>query len=540
MGENCDPDIDWAKLCDQGHLHHGLIEGRRISKYTVKTLQKILAKHPDDISARAKLLSYYGHRCKRANILERDPECELLFVRHTLWFIRYALGARDLRGIQRFDYSKNAKRKLSLYLKEQLNYRAGQISSKDTKNIKNLFTSKVWALGNYPVKIRNKRHIKIYATGALDKIASLSNNFTLEHKKPAPALSLTEWANMSFLDSAKLFGAYEWFCPSHPAHLLEALEEQSLDLYSRAILLGFYASQERKSAAQMSSGKSQDDALLKMKSQHYWFIKNIPACDYLSAFSNWSDPAAMDLWKTVANSTTEANAIVNAAISYFEEDKMLAKEFLLTALKLDPENLLGRLLLEKITKRRKDRPIKALFKEYGFEPGSKSQELTTVANRLDLRWAWSFGDKIPERSAWTLEQVLPHNQNDIWLRVELLGTYWNPQFCFALRRSNPKNSQKQLMHWLWMAKNIPEVRLGPSIVGYDDLKAFKAIFLAWKLQVQAYPKNIKIAINAGHAGVSTKKTIPEVIEILERALKLHPTNESIKRRLEHYISLINR
>jgi hypothetical protein len=528
-----DDSIDLRDLCNRSFLHQAFNEGRQLSPISVETLVRVLSKYPNDVTARAELVAFYGHRCRRHNILGYDPESERKFTSHALWFITHALGAESLSAIQMPELTPEARTVLCAAVDEH------GVRTKDHGSDNNI-AKLVECLREQTHKERRKfrkRGRQINVPCALDEIAICPEKLAESENKPG-GYSLTEWANNCFMDSAELTGSYGWVAPNSIEHLDEMLDQKSIDLYNRAKIIGFYKKRENPS--------NRDTRLDGLYAKHlHWLISNVPDCEFLKEhyWAGLTTDAELcrttkQIWCESVQAHPSTAAYINAALGHFDTDPKKTRSFLTSALRLEPDNLLAVSLLRMIDKESQRNSSAQVLKQQGFKAGCKSNIISKASKRVDLVGAWLLGIRLPSRSVWTAEKVIQNNSNELVMRAELLGYYGDQKYCFALLGRDPKYSAAHLPHLLWFVQNIPET-IGPRARAdyYQDPIGYRAMVAAWKQQLEAYPTNVGVAYSASWVFSGNSRYFKEGIKMVKRALKIHPKNKRLKGRLKQLKTL---
>jgi hypothetical protein len=144
-----------------------------------------------------------------------------------------------------------------------------------------------------------------------------------------------------------------------------------------------------------------------------------------------------------------------------------------------------------------------------------------------------FGVRIPSRTAYSNEELLDNNPNDIAIRCELLGFYFHIKYCFALSSRDPAVSQAHLAHAIWLAQHIPDANIPITYNSHGDPIGYHALVAAWRKQLQSYPSNVAIAYNASRIFSGDGRYFREGIKWAKLALERHPGNERLLGRLKH-------
>jgi hypothetical protein len=527
--------VHWQGLCDQSFLRHAFNEGARLSPVSVRTLRAVLSVHPSDVTARAELLAFYSHRSNRFNLLGYDPDFEEQFATHLLWFIAHAPGANELSSVDIHDLSAGASELLQAVWRERVKMFGGRDAAIRLNDKQ--FAKKLRIPTNADRRDRARR-LKAWggrpnSPGVLDHLAIKPEEVLCSVPSPSNSCSLTESANSSQMGHAGLVGGYGWVGPNHIQHLDEVLVADSLDFYNRAKIVSLCCSNNERS----KEVKNRPD--LHQKHLH-WLITNVPDCEFLQNYY-WNDLKkdseryleTRQLWlETVKLHSSNAEVHINAAIAHFPCDRVRARSLVGAALKLEPENLMVLALMRKLDKRPVRISSEQLLKKYDFVAGRKSTVITKASEGLNRTGAWLFGCNLPNRSAWTAEQVLQNNPNELAMRYELMGFHFDSRHCFALSARNPRLSAKHTPHVLWFIRNNPETNEPRHFDSYKDPVGYRAVVAAWKLQLEAYPENAAIAYSASWIFSGDKRFFKEGIDMVKHALKQHPRNQKLKERLK--------
>jgi hypothetical protein len=533
---NADDSIDFRDLCNRSSLHRAFSAGEELSPISVETLTRVLSKYPNDVTARAELVAFYAHRCRRQNILGYDPASERKFTSNVLWFITHALGAESLSDIRVPELTPGARSLLCAALDDQMSRSKDHVGDNISK-LADRLRGKTDQVKRRLAHAVRKRGRQINSPSALDEIAISPKRFIESSNRPG-LYSLTEWANNCSMGSAELTGSYGWVAPQSIEHLDEMLDDGSIDLYNRAKIIGFYREPEKAS--------NRDEKLRALYAKHLqWLISTVPDCEFLKEHY-WAGlkkdlelcETIKQVWCKSVKAHPSAGSYVNASLAHFDTERKKARSFLVSALSLEPDNLMATTLLRKIDKQPQRNSSAQLLKRSGFKAGCKSNIISKASKRVDLVGAWLFGTRLPDSSVWTAEQVIQNNPNELVMRAELLGYYGDQRYCFALAGRDPKYSVAHLPHLLWFVQNIPET-IGPRARGdyYQDPIGYRAMVAAWKQQLEAYPMNAGIAYSASWIFSGDSRYFEEGVTIVRRALKVHPKNERLKDRLKHLKTL---
>src|SRR5208282_2199734 len=148
-------------------------------------------------TARAELVSYFSYKCNRINHLGFDPEFELQFAEHYLWFVLNAAGASALQYSPNIPDLSLPIKKLLLDSWTQHLSKPGQTGQNAKRAIKNLKETKK-DKENRIAAIRRRNNSRMIP-GALDKIARCEDaNICAESSFPN-TVSLGEWASDAFM-----------------------------------------------------------------------------------------------------------------------------------------------------------------------------------------------------------------------------------------------------------------------------------------------------------------------------------------------------
>jgi len=515
-------------VCDSSYLRQALTSGEFLSPISERTLNRVVSAYPSDVTARAELLGFYGKRCERFNLLGRDPEYERLFATHLLWFITHAPAARDLSEVRIPELSARTLAQLQNRWSQQ------KRDSRMETNASKLLHGKTKAEERNFARARRKWGVRTTVAGALDDIAIEPDQVTCgQRQAPSTTYSLTEWANNCSMGHAELTGSYAWLAPDSIDHLEKILDERSIDLYNRAKIIGYYRESVERT-------KECEDLRAVFIKQLHWLISNVPDCEFLKEFY-WEgletdaelNAQTKKLWLETARRHRKSGVYINAALAHFKSDPSRARSLVVSALKLEPGQLMAEALLGKLDRRPKRSSSRVLLRKHNFVAGRKSDIISRASKRISITGAWLLGGRSPDRSVWTAEQVIHNNPNELGLRAELLGFYSAHRYCFALSSRDPKLSADHLPHQLWLIARIPET-IGANVRGsyYLDPTGYRALVMAWKDQLDAYPNNASIAYGASWIFSGDSRFFNEGMAMIKRAIKLHPNDKRLKERLK--------
>ena len=519
-------------LCDRSFLHRAFWDGEELSCRSEQTLTRVLAKYPLDVSVRAELVGYYGARTTRENMLGCDPEYEDSFAKHLIWFFKYAPGAKDLCHVRFPELTTQTLLLLrSAWDKCNGGDETAAVLANATALLQGLKVESTAAKRSSSRSLK-KRGFLTNKPGAQDRVA-VSPGAIEFLGKPPHEISLTEWANACFMDKAQLIGSYAWFAPGTIKHLDEMIEENSIDFFNRAKIIGFYRdSPERDREAKNLSA---------MYTKHItWLIQNVPDCDFMRQVY-WEGLATvphlqktlMKEWHHIASKSNNVEILINAALANLKHDRKQAHAYINAAMIIAPANEFA-IRLKNARTRNTSAAGAEILRLRNFRPGKKSGELTKVSKNFDHAAAWLFGKLTPARSIWSSEQLVHNNPHEMFVRTELIGYYGQHKYCHGIDESDPRFSERLRSHILWFIENTPECK-GVAVGGNSHLDpiGYESIVLAWKQQLASYPRNAAIAYNASRAFSSDSKYLREGLACMKRAIRFHPNNKELLGSLDH-------
>jgi hypothetical protein len=251
---------------DKSFLDTVVFHGSRMPPCAAHTLEMVLAKFPDDVSARVELIGFYSERWKRENFLGFDADYLTQLTQHVRWCIRHIPGSKflgDWHGFATIDkkiapvenkilacaWDETVKllpeqatvlaTAAAFYYSSGAPKRAEALVSKARKLGKSDPTVKEiieYAVGNCQQRGRKQPDRK--KGQALSKCA-----ISLEGTKPTcpfGPFTLAEWVSAIDLNGAHLEGVYHWVPPISISNLNVVLSDDSADAYNRAKIIGSY------------------------------------------------------------------------------------------------------------------------------------------------------------------------------------------------------------------------------------------------------------------------------------------------------------
>lgn len=541
--------------------------GEEMPPQSAGTIAKVVAKHPDDLAARALLAGYYYRRWKRANVLGYDPECLSSLLEQILWFIEYLPGAEFCgswygfgnidRTIATDEHALVADAWLNkikgtsdpavlanaaiFFAKSGQMTRARPLADRARKLSKgDRSIARILELGLYRARPRKPAVSTTQARALLDAIAEPVESPPVVHA--FGDYTLAEWAAELDLSGANLAGSYEWVPAGTIANMEEELSDDSTDMFSRALAIGYYTRGARQSVV--------DDELPAYVRHISWFIDNVPECRYVSRFKlNYvAEEAKRALEMAERNLATDAgenpdctDVIINIAAALARVDKKESKRLARLLLKRRPEwaarilNLIG----EPVA----DFDAKATLERFGFRAGQRSNKFSKIARSIDLQRHNPFLDSISKRTLWSNERALSHNPNDLVLRAELVQAYEVfDQYDVYFGGATPDVVEYLVEHNLWFIHHMPDNDLSSLELTLDfhrngkHLGHHAPLFEAAKQQIRAYPKSLDVTLSMiGHFPFGYER---QKVVALERVQKRYPNNKILQGRLSHYRSLL--
>ncbi|MDR3615986.1 MAG: hypothetical protein P4L53_20680 [Candidatus Obscuribacterales bacterium] len=506
----------------------------KLSAISARTLTRLLEKYPSDVNARAGLTAYYGANCELQNKFGVNPEFERQFVSHLAWFIKFALGAEGLDSVRIPELSIKGRNTLLQLLKLHNSNTLNKVAIKNKKYLQEKLRVKTEADKIMHLRFLEKWGRMANKPGILDAIALKCDKPKLRDFPLTKKYTLTEWANDSYLAKGGLTGSYRWFAKDFALRLDEVMEIDSADLYHRALIIGSYHCDEtRANSPQLKAA---------FEKHMHWLIANCPGSRYLRDHW-WDDVEKVDFelkakltssWLKKIKSSDDPKVLVNACLAHFSNDRAIAKKIIEKALKIAPRDSMAVALAARLEERSKLLTPEVRLKKLGFKHGCASSRLTKFSERFDTSVSELFGVDLPERTIWTLEQVLHNNANDLGARAEIMGFFFNHQYCNAIAGRDPATSAEHLAHELWWIQNIPAMpkrRVFRACQSEEESGCF-TIAAAWNMQLNSYPHKPEVALNASRVFFLDSGGYEYGIDVLKAAVKLNPGNSKLKKRLQ--------
>lgn len=561
----------WQRRADQLFLDYGLRYGEKMQACSIENLEKVLARHPEDMAARAELVGYYGANVFRANVICCDPDMLQKKVRNVLWFIQNIPGSKFAGdwGLSAAIDQKIAKADFDLVKNEWL--RQTKISPKNPMVLVNaakffcykgqfnkgkVFAKKARKIGRIDKNISStlewifrKRKLKFpdpaKLVGKLDEIAVL---LTPSPSRPQfGPFTFAEWAKEIDLDGAHLYGIYHWVPGESIANLEKVMSKNSLDIFNRAKMMAFY---ERCYAGGQYRNRSEWVNVPGMTRRHRelhinhvrWFIENVPQSRVVavSKCDEEAEPMILEHMKcALQNNPDDLEILVNLAYHVMAVNKEAAKSLVQIIMRSSPfwGEWMTRLLGEKVTEVDASEALKAL----DFRSGKKNANVSRIARQVDLLRLTS-GTYLPKRTIWSNELALQYNPNDILLRAELLESYNQlDQFRINFGGSTPDVVKELVRHNVWFIEHTPdEFMYSQACCLGDDLSDYlgdhKTLLTAAKAQMKAYPKSLRVALAMAHYFPLGQEI--DSIKALKEVKRLYPKNKELQSRLKHLNELL--
>lgn len=577
--------IDSTKLIEllqfaNEHLQSQSSMGSTMPPISAETLETVVSRHPEDLCSRASLIGYYVARVERKNILGCDPYASSRLASHLVYLIKTIPACNFLAQFTDYRVFSTKTCPFELQLLRDVwsttlkvypddphvlasaacfNASIGRMKTADkfevlarkySKN-KNVIDELMnFGVENARRQRRFKQPSKRKGKRSLDSVAARDVSFSVARKR-FEEFSLLEWSREVDLSGANLEGSYNWFHYSSVENLETILESDSLDIYNRARIIGCYGRDY------YDDEPVTDTSQLFLYGGHVkWFIENIPESDYIVLFNlevlKKNLPAVYELCKTellkqLDRQPASVMLLVNTILVLSKTEREFANSLIGRLDKLD----VAWAARVRYCVFGENEPINAtkFLSSVGFRPGVKSVEISKAAKILRFTYYSLFGRRLAARSAWTHEQVLRGNPNDLVLRAEVVGLYeYLDGFSTYLCGQTPTYLAQLISHHLWLIEVIPDVflyslsgdlSLSPAsensrehVMGAQDV-----LLEAVRLQMKKYPKIACVHVSLIHyfpywaAGAAIKALRP--------ISRLYPKHVEIKSRLKH-LKYLNR
>ncbi len=555
----------WQLYTDNLYPSRVISHGSRMPPISAHTLERVLAKYPFDIIARAELIGFYGERWQRANVLQVDPQYLEALIRHYLWCIEYIPGSSlTWHAVECFDKKKAPD-------VHRLLLRAWSEKVKDCLDNAAIlaeaahFYSKCGrrrrseALAERARKLGNTGFILYHDTADLRPKVSVTEqaqalkNISVHTKAPKPVsrfsdYNFAEWASEVDLSGAHLEGVFHWVPSTSIANLDDVLTHASIDIYNRAKIIGsydnYYSPRQDPDTKELTAAQKESHLQHKI-----WFIENIPESRFVGTFRLYmhekeSYEKLLDAFLNQANKRLHnLDAVINVAAALAYADKKQSLK--LAKFLLKEHRKWGQRILILLGQAIPDPDVKAALRDHSFKPAERKITLTRTAKTIDLTRLAMYGSSLPNRTLWSNERALEYNPNDLLLRAELLEGYdARDQFSVSFCGHTPDVAHALLKHNLWFIQNIPDYYLYStgcelSIQARPDYSlGDHAILLeAAKRQMRAYPTNLAVGLALHHYYPLGRERA--AIAVLQTLKKLYPTNKLLEERLVHLRSLIS-
>ena len=572
----------WRKLADRSYLETHVFNGERMPPLSAKTLETVLAKYPDDLSARAELLGFYYANSIRANHFGVDPDCIHALVKHLLWCIAYIPGSKFVGrfwGIKCIDkktlpeeYSRicdawtqtlNSHSDNTAVLASAGAFfsrfgqpeRSKQLLNRVTKNEHN--DEGVHYILKYGVtrRTRSERDATTKPKSAiLNEIALAIDTKVKYGKSPfRKQFSLAEWSSEIPLGRAQLAGSYHWVPAKSIANLEDVMTRNSMDMYNRAKIIGSYGKYYGRGYFDHELTDAQHASHLRHVS---WFINHVSACQLLgqfkyvlSSFKKYRpdsfNAVQSSLLKALERNKKDPRVFVNVITAFSEANKTEARRLYKLLLKAHPafrrqtQRILGIEIVEP--------SVQDKLRSYEFVPAMRVRRLTRAAKQLDLvHQMISLGRNLSLRTLWSNEQVLKRNPRDLLLRAELLDGYdSSEEFQLYFNGYSPDCEKQLVKHNLWFIQNIPDYYLysgGCSVTndgGFGRTLGEHAVLMeAAKQQIKQYPEDLQVGLALSH--YFPLDYYSDSLKVLKQLQKLFPNNKDLKQRLTHVQEMVDR
>ncbi len=552
----------WQGFADGIPLNFLGFHGRSLPPLSVLTLEEVVERFPEDITARAELIGYYSDRWKRTNLLEVDPGCVFSLLKHVLWFVVHLPGGEfsGLKWRDLFDRRICSAEYELLHMAWTSNIKKHSQNAHVLANAAKFFS-------HYGQRARARQLAE--DAGNLGKSAEVLNKMLtidLPQKKPsiplqarelekvavdeksgistsAPFLDydLNEWSLEVDLNWAQLEGGYHWRPSISIENLDSVVAKESPDIYSRAKIIGYYCSWQ----CNQSLSDAQQASLFAHMS---WFITNVPQSDLIGQFCIplflRYDVLRYEQLKSLLLRNKDSND----------------RQTFNAALALRGDNTEVRLLSKALEKRAPDwskkirlvlgKPVKEtitrdVLHHHSFKPGRRKQTLSRAIKFQDFTEARGHGQTLPVRTVWSNERVLERNPNDLVLRAELMEALCaRDQFHISRGGFAPNVSLTLVRQNLWWIENVPDAPIyfftGSELNSLPEkyLGDHAIVLEAAKRQMSAYPRNLAIMLQLNHYfPLGCERA---AIAALKNCRHLYPTNRKLQSRLNHLRSLTRR
>lgn len=240
------------------------------------------------------------------------------------------------------------------------------------------------------------------------------------------------------------------------AALEDALQQNPLDVYTRARILGYFS--KRKS---MRDRRREIDRKV---IQILWFIENVPACifagDKYLAVDSKLFPKQYALlkraWKLAVSSQPLISQIkIYAAMFAIDHDRDLSTSLLRSVLRKSPRNIWAKELLKYLGEETKGSVERLQVAPATFD----LEKFRSYVNKEQVERNLFIGAQMPPLSAKTLERVLISSQFDCHSRTELIGFYNERWERANVLGFDPEILQQLIRHLHWLIEHLAGSRL---------------------------------------------------------------------------------
>lgn len=576
----------FRSYANKHQVERNLFIGAQMPPLSAKTLEKVLVGSQFDCHSRTELIGFYNARWKRANVIGFDPEILQMLIRHLHWLIEHLAGSR-LLAIQRFwcTARMNAEPAGHSLLVEAWS-RKIEAYSHDAAILLNagLFFASIgnWKMAQKLERLSTAREIndpetKLFLLHQLTfekkQRDRKSDNATIkEHALENVSIDLSEQNAVSFskhytlfewtsevdLSSAHLIGVRRY--PSSSAEILEVvLRDHTDDVYNRAKLIGHYEAHAvsfflsdcipAEPREKLRFCKERKALLLRHLK---WFVDHVPKSRYIAKFPIYflmrigTDLRNLEdsMLRQIAANENKPSVLINFVIPFDVLDKRRVPKLIRLISQSSPAwGRRVRFLLDGLEFKVN---VTEDLRKHSFEPGQRDVLLSNAAEMLELWKRLPSRTLLPIRTIASNEYVLSRNPNDLLLRLELVAAYEaHDQFHITFGGHTPDVASEIKRHCLWFIQYVPEQYMSYVINGLSICSREAKIILAdhatllkaARLQLHAYPRNLKIALGlAQYYPLGQERT---AIADFREFEALYPNNDELQRQMTHWRGLLS-